>query len=482
MVRRGIRAERLTGPLAPAGAALARLDERLTDVQQGAGLLADLPAAARSSLGIDRPRVYAILGQNSAELRPTGGFIGSVGLITVRDGVIVAEDYRSSYAFDNPSRGFEPLPAPMAAHLGPGGWSLRDTNWSPDFPTAAAKAEDLLRRHQDLTVDGVIGVNTYSVGMLLEALGPLPVEGFDQPVTAETWYGLAERLIYFDESGHTVDNADDNKQLVLQPILRAVINRVQGAGPEDVAPLLRAVQRATRERQLQVMFHDPAAAALARRTGADGRFAPPQGDALALVDANLSYSKIGPYVRTHIRYEVALSARGTAERSRVTVTYENTLPPEEANRPGRRMYGAEMDPATGRLYFNRGVFGTYARLYIPRNSRILDPGPDTPPPVTGRDLDMTTIERYYSVSAGTSRGFSYSYQIPTDANPAGRYRLHVRKQSGVAAYDLEVRVRLPAGMGASANLPTSVEGNTLIFRSDVFSDLDLVLRLEQPTP
>jgi hypothetical protein len=47
-------------------------------------VLAQMPAAARAVLGMEGPRTYAVLGQNSAELRPTGGFIGSLGLVTLK--------------------------------------------------------------------------------------------------------------------------------------------------------------------------------------------------------------------------------------------------------------------------------------------------------------------------------------------------------------------------------------------------------------
>src|SRR5581483_4599966 len=112
-LRQGVPADQLSGPLRSGRAALATFDRHRAALHDDLTLLVQLPGAARSVLGMNGPRTYAILGQNSAELRPTGGFIGSLGVVTVDHGTIVAQDYRSSYSFDNPDRGFDLLPEPM---------------------------------------------------------------------------------------------------------------------------------------------------------------------------------------------------------------------------------------------------------------------------------------------------------------------------------------------------------------------------------
>ncbi|MCX6023615.1 MAG: DUF4012 domain-containing protein, partial [Chloroflexi bacterium] len=56
---------------------LAQADTYLPRVQ--AGVRAAL--AAPAMLGLDGPRTYLVLGQNNDELRPTGGFIGTAGIV-----------------------------------------------------------------------------------------------------------------------------------------------------------------------------------------------------------------------------------------------------------------------------------------------------------------------------------------------------------------------------------------------------------------
>lgn len=480
--RRTVHDERLTGPLRPGRAALARLDERYSSVRDAMDLLALLPAAARSVLGMDGPRTYVVLGQNSAELRPTGGFIGSLGLVTVDQGELVAQDYRGSYTVDNPTRGFEPLPVAMATYLGSGGLAVRDANWSPDFPTTARKVEQLLAHHQDIRADGVIAFTSHAVGMVLDAVGPLPVEGIDEPLTAATWYDLADRLIYFSDPGAAADEIEANKGEVLGPILRAVLARVQGASADDLPVLLRTLRAAVAEKQVLIWFHDRPAATLVRRANADGRMAPPPGrDVLAVVDANLSHSKVGPHIRQRIEYDVWLSARGVPTASRVTVTYDNTLDPAQAADPARRIGGWEWDATRGGLFRRPGLYGTYARVYVPANSRLIDAGAGAPP-LAGRELGFTTYERFERVPAGEQRSFSYTYQIPRDLMPAGVYRLRVLKQPGTEGHELVVRVHLPDGMTATPSRAMAQEGATLVYRGQLDADLSLEVALDPRAP
>lgn len=478
--------ERFGGPLGAANNALTTFDRRYEPLHENAQLVAQLPAAARSVLGMDGPRTYAVLGQNSAELRPTGGFIGSLGLITIENGALVVEDYRGVYLLENRQRGYFPAPAPIARYLGGGtplevGWGLRDANWSPDFPTSARTFEEMLRRHREIEVHGVIGFTTYAVGGLLQALGPLTVPGIEQPVTAESWYGLAENLIYGEQPGVRVaTGSEQNKGEVLGDVLRAIVARMQSANQEELPALLQTLQRLVQERQILVYFHDDAPSELAARYEANGRFAPPEtGDVLAVVDANLSYSKVGPYIDERIEYDVWLNEDGVPESSTVKVSYTNRITDAQARDPSRRVGGEEYDPATDRFRKVPGLYGTYARVYIPADSRLTKTEPDGAEVLSKPELGFLSVEQYVSVPAESSRELSYSYQIPADRSEPGAYRLRVIKQPGTPGHTLIVRVHLPDGTTAEPSHPMARDGDALVYQGKLNQNLDLEVTLQR---
>ncbi|MDW8103342.1 MAG: DUF4012 domain-containing protein, partial [Anaerolineae bacterium] len=135
-------------------------------------------------LGADGPRTYLILAQNEDELRPTGGFLTGVGEVRLQNGRLVSMTFRDSYAADDFSLPYPDPPEPLRRYMGIDLWVLRDSNWSPDFPTAARQAVALYRPGYKVSVDGVIALDQYALQELVGVLGPLTVEG--ETVTRET--------------------------------------------------------------------------------------------------------------------------------------------------------------------------------------------------------------------------------------------------------------------------------------------------------
>ncbi|MFN8556177.1 MAG: DUF4012 domain-containing protein [Dehalococcoidia bacterium] len=476
--RRSINDARLQGPLAPARAGLAELDREWASLDADLADLTALAPAARVVLGMDGPRTYAILGQNSAEIRPTGGFIGSLGLITLDQGRVVHQEYRSSYSFDNPALPVPPAPAPIARHIGGGGWALRDANWSPDVPTTARSVEDFLAYNQGIRVDGVIAFDTFAVGGLLRALGPIAVPGFPEPVTTEQWYELASELIYGDPND-TLREQEENKGLVLGPMLRAVTERLQSATAEEQPNVLRALRTAFEERHILAFFHDQAPAALARRHDADGLLGPEPGvDLVYVVDANLSYSKVGGFIRQRIHFETTLNARAAPVENAVTVTYENTLTPDGLRRDRlRRIAGYEYEPEVRGIVNAPGILGTYLRLYAPAASRLTA----TDPPILPAqqvDAGLLSLGRYVRVPPGQGAAVTYRYRPPAGLTAPGRYRARIVKQPGTEGHELSVRISLPPGATVTAMSPQlRHDGDALVYDGRLTRTLELNVTL-----
>ena len=130
-------------------------------------------------LGWGDEKRYLVLAQNPAELRPSGGYTGTVGTITLRDGAIVEQDFVDTYGLSvQEGLPFVDPPDELTAYLlGEGqSWRLADANWSPDFPTVARKAAELygIETGQE-DIDGVIAITTYALDRLLEVTGPVEV-------------------------------------------------------------------------------------------------------------------------------------------------------------------------------------------------------------------------------------------------------------------------------------------------------------------
>jgi len=143
----------------------------------------DAALVAPSLLGGDGPRTYLVIAQNNHELRATGGFISGVGELRVDKGVIVSLGFDDSYAVDNLEVAHELTPPNFQWTLYGELWFFRDANWDPDFPTSARRAMEIYERDRGVKADGVIALDLEGLRLLLEAVGPIAVEGIEEKVT-----------------------------------------------------------------------------------------------------------------------------------------------------------------------------------------------------------------------------------------------------------------------------------------------------------
>ncbi len=145
-----------------------------------------------SFIAQDSKKTYLLLFQNSAELRPTGGFIGSYGLLTFEKGKLLDFNVEDIYSADGQLKGYVEPPAPIKEFLGQNTWYFRDSNWDPDFPISAQRAEWFLKKTTNRSVDGVIAVNLPAVKELLKATGTINLTDYNEEVTADNLFERAE--------------------------------------------------------------------------------------------------------------------------------------------------------------------------------------------------------------------------------------------------------------------------------------------------
>lgn len=357
-----LRQVRWAGPFAPASSLVDGLAGDLGRVHAAREMARDASQGLEPLLGFDGQRTYVVLGQNEQEIRATGGYPGTMGLITVKDGRLVSSDYRSTLEFDPPQPSPRAAPMPLQHFMAAGAWYVRDANWDADFPTSAQRVLAFMKEDQGIEADGVVAVNTPMIQLLLRATGPLTIEGIAEPLTADNFLAQTEEEIF--ESGF---DSVKRKQQVLQPVLRELIARVQDAGADRVPPLIAAFAKGARGRDLQVYARDERSAALVTRLHVDGALKPQPGrDFLAVVDSNVSWNKI----QIAISREITYLAR-TDGRVDVLVRWTNERSKFGGTRYTRLGQGGELwDPKARRLTPAPGSFGNYVRFYVPPGARF----------------------------------------------------------------------------------------------------------------
>lgn len=149
--------------------------EKLTTINATFQKAAALAPVAGPVLGANGNRTYLIVAQNSAELRSSGGFPGSMGTLEIRDGEIILNDF--SRVYDVLA---ETTPASAAitdeenAVFGPASMNTTwDTGHDPDFTRVASIWAASYEERNVAHLDGVISITPSVVQDILAIVGPV---------------------------------------------------------------------------------------------------------------------------------------------------------------------------------------------------------------------------------------------------------------------------------------------------------------------
>ncbi len=455
-----LRGRQLGGPLRPATPFLAQGSDLLPSARQGLELLSALGPA----LGMERPRSYLLLGQNNAEIRATGGFIGSVGIVTLDKGVVTRMEYGSSYLPDEKVVP-PPPPQPMARYLGLGGWYLRDANWWPDFPSSAAQVEQAWLRAGRDPIDGVIAIDATAVTALLSIVGPIQVPGYGS-VSADGFERAAADQLYSRAALASPADFHHAKSAFFGAASHALMDRLLNLSPADLLPVQRELQQLLREKHLQLAFKDRPLLQVAHANGWDGSIPSTDEDSLYVVDTTVSYGDTYPFVDTEASLTINVAEDGSQQHELV-LDYINNYPRGLPSWMPPAMVGGEtFDPSTGKLTVVPGFWGNWLRVYLPPDARVtgVEGLVDGPSPTL--EFGRAMVAGYLPVEPGRRRSVRLRYVTGAgrrqDRDP---YRLFLQKQAGLEGRKISVVVTWPDG-SSTAYGGRPVEDLQILLRSN----------------
>ena len=453
-------------------------DAMTTRVEKYGPLLdAYVTASARlpAILGWDGPRRYLVLTQDPAELRPTGGFIGSYGIIAFDRGRITEKQFGDVAPLDIPwdYPRIEP-PRDLADYLlGPKQpWQLADANWSPDFPTSAQDALRLYTNESgDKRIDGVLGITTHTIDALLEVTGPIEIPEYGATIAA------GETTLKVLQLTRLESDPQESRKAFLPVFADRLLASLLAVPPQDWGDLLGTADTLRRGHLLLAWFRDAADQELVARSGFDGSVRQDPGDYLYPVDSNVApATKLSAWTTRSLDLAVQIDEAGNA-RNALEVTWQNRV-----DTPDGAAYRAMQEVAPQNV--GGSTLGMYFRLLVPERSRVEAVSGGGLAPVTGAavvqdEAGRTAIGTYLRVPPGsTSLRYTWTSPYAADADTAGgTYRLTIQAQPGALPGPLTLTIRVPDGYRITAASPElSVDGDTATLAA-VF-DQDIVVGLQ----
>lgn len=359
---------------------MTKLKEAIPTIRASVSAIHGHARSIAGMLGMREIRRYLVLLQNASELRPSGGFVGNIALLTVANGQIVELEVDDTYRFDGQITEYSVPPVPIQDISA--AWSLHDSNWFRDFPTSAAIAATFFEEQGGATPDGVIGVTSRMIERALHATGPLTLDD-GTVITADSMVDTLNALGAEQRPGETIQ-----VRLVAE-LLPKLIERIAEADAETHTRLAESVQQTILAGDLQVWLRDPAEQALVQQLGLSGALPENlEGDVFGVVHANINGFKSERVIGEAVRHTANVLADGT-----VRVDIELS----------RHHHG---DAAAHDFY--RQVSKSYTRILIPKGATVLAAqGFTCKPEEPIRGLDYETLGyRVYEQLAAYERSFS----------------------------------------------------------------------------
>ncbi len=386
-VNRSVAAIRTTGTLGVVKDAVDKVRNALDHVGPAVTALANSARVLPGMLGADGPRNILLLAQNPAELRATGGLVGSLTLIHTDRGAISLVAQASTPAFPPLESPVSSLPAATEGLYGSVvGRYVQDVGATPYFPVAAQLASKMWTAKFGGQIDGVIAIDPVAIGYILEATGPVTVAAGRQLNS-----GNVVRVLLSDSYREFA--APSDQDAFFASTASAVFTKV-ASGSADATRLIRALGRAGAERRVLLWSsRAPEQAVFASTTMGGGLpVSSPRVAGIGVYFNDATGGKMDYYLRSTVSVATGVCRADGIPTSRVTVSLINTAPPDAGTTlPAYVTGGGRFGVSPGTIRTRVSVYGAKDGLLTATSSGGA-PFPTRAGTDTGRPVSLYTVD------------------------------------------------------------------------------------------
>ena len=388
----------------------------ILQARQGVALLPEL-------IGLRKKQTYLVLFQNNSELRPTGGFIGSYGLLTFNEGQLIDFEVKDVYSADGQLKGHVEPPSDLKKYLGEAGWYLRDSNWDPDFPTSAARAAWFLEKETGRKVDGVMAINLTFAQQILKAVGEIQLPDFQEKINEANFF---ERAEYYSEINFFPGSTQ--KQDFLGSVVRVLFEKVKTSEEKTWFALAKNIWPSLKTKDLIFWLADPRAMMMVTNLGWDGAIREVKcqtlgdrclADYLMVVEANVGINKANYFLKRSFSHRLQIKEDQTIQET-LRLNYQNTSSSESF--PGGR-YKSYV-----RIYTSAGATLKGLKIINPLDGETTEVSEKEIKEEHGKEVFGFLLEVPIKESRSVEAVWELSQKLPEETD---KYLFLLQKQPGI---------------------------------------------------
>jgi hypothetical protein len=461
------------------------IKDKLPIVNAGIENFLDYSQIFLDILGYNGPRKYLFLFQNNQEMRATGGFIGSYGILDISSGRVKKLFVDDIYNPDGQLKARVIPPAPIQKMSAV--WTMHDANWFPDFPTSAEKVSWFYEKTGGPTVDGVIAITPELLRDLLEITGPIEMPEYDLTIDAENFIEKTQQEVELD-----YDKEENRPKKIIADLTPKILDRVfSERGLASIVKTLKAFDNALAKKHLLLYSKNYNIQKLISEQRWSGEILNSNKDYLSVINTNINGYKTDGVINETIHHQSEIQSDGTVVDTAAITRKHNG---------GNKKYD----------WWNK-VNGDWMRVYVPEDAKLLEVSGHTrefvapaldyhslgfkiDPQLQSADdtarideesgtkiyeeNNKTVFANWVYVSPGESVTIMYKYALPFKLSfddlhhPADSFSVLYQKQSGSVGSGLVSEIKLPENMRSIWRWPDDAKQINNSFRMETVLDTD----------
>ncbi|MCX6762284.1 MAG: DUF4012 domain-containing protein, partial [Candidatus Moranbacteria bacterium] len=297
-------------------------------------------------LGYNGPRKYLFLFENNREMRPTGGFIGSYGILDISNGRVKKLFVDDIYNPDGQLKARVIPPAPIQKMSAV--WTMHDANWFPNFPTSAEKVAWFYEKTGGPTVDGVIAVTPELLQDLLKVTGPIDMPEYGKTINADNFIEETQQEVEVD-----YDKDLNQPKKFVADLTPKILDKVMSEkGISSVLQTLKAFNTTLSEKHLLLYSRNYNIQKLISDQKWSGEILNTDKDYLSVINTNINGYKTDGVIDETIQHRSDIQNDGSIVDT-VSITRKHN--------GGNEKYD----------WWNK-VNGDWMRVYVPKDAKLLE--------------------------------------------------------------------------------------------------------------
>ena len=430
-------------------------------------------------VGIDEPKKYLFLFENNSELRPTGGFPGTYGVVSFASGGLADFFVNDVYNLDGQLKK-NIIPPKQIQHITPN-WGMRDSAWFTDFPTSAKKAMWFFEQEAGYGVDGVITINPDIVSAILGIVGPIELSSYDMTLTEDNFVESIQEEVEYGP------NRTQPKQVVAD-FAPLFLEKLYSADSEKWMKIFNVLMTGLDEKDILFYFNEKYLEEFSIKKGYGGEVRETDTDYMMVTFSNIKGSK------TDVVTDSSIDIESRIEDGRMI----HKVILSRQHKGGDQEHG----------FYNRQN-PAYVRMLLPEDSELISiSGNDNPnfrplvnynsQPDFEYDVDLKKYESgfYFDktlgvdkfeesnkkgigfwmiTDPGTTKTVEFEYSVPLKTD----YSFYFQKQPGLDWKDFKLSIQEPKDYNiVSSSLLLNRIGDLYMLDKELKEDLELTLSFD----